>query len=110
MIELPTILLILFLHFFADFVLQTRQMSLNKSTSNVWLLYHVSVYCLPFLLIFGVKYAIINGILHLATDWVSSRINTYYWNRQNYRCFFINVGLDQTLHFVALFSTYVWLF
>lgn len=109
MIGLDVILLILFLHFVSDYVLQTSTMALNKSKSNYWLFLHSVVYTLPFLLI-GVEYAVINGAFHFITDWVTSRVKSSYWDKENYRMFFAVNGADQFVHVATLFATYVFLY
>lgn len=103
--ELKIIILIIILHFISDFLLQIDWMSKNKSSNNVALIVHCIVYSLLFFFI-GIVYAIINGVLHFVIDYFSSRLTSKYWQTQNYRVFFIIIGLDQTLHFICLFGTY----
>lgn len=96
--------LILFVHWFADFVLQTRKQATNKSTSNYWLAKHVLVYTLC-LVPFGWKYALINGAAHFCTDWVTSRASSYFYKKTDFHKFFSVIGFDQYLHVIVLLHT-----
>jgi len=91
-------------HFVGDFVLQTDKMAINKSTSNKWLLIHLGVYT-SVLLIFGLKFALVNGILHLVTDYITSRATSYLWKKGDRHNFFVVIGLDQTIHMISLYLT-----
>ena len=103
---LGSILLILFLHFFADFILQNDYMAQNKSSSNKALGLHVLLYSLPFIII-SPLYALINGIAHFITDYISSRITKKLWQKQEVHWFFVVIGLDQLAHYSMLFSTFI---
>lgn len=91
-------------HFVADFIFQTDRMALNKSTSSRWLTSHVCVYTL-FLIPFGPKFALINGLAHWITDFISSRMTTALWKQQKRHLFFVVIGLDQAVHMTCLFAT-----
>lgn len=101
---MTNILLVIWIHFVADFIFQTDKMALNKSTSNKWLLSHVSVYTIP-LLWFGWKFALINGAAHFATDFCTSRWTSALWKKQKRHEFFIVIGLDQAIHMTTLILT-----
>jgi len=103
--EITTIVLLIWVHFFADFVCQTDKMAINKSSSNKWLSIHVGIYSL-FLIPFGIEFAIVNFFLHYITDYISSRVTTKLWIAEKRHWFFVVVGLDQALHMTALMVTY----
>lgn len=96
--------LIVWVHIFADFFLQSRKMAENKSSSNSWLTKHILVYSLC-LVPFGWKYALVNGIAHWMTDWVSSRFTSKYYKKANWYMFFGVVGIDQGMHLTVLLNT-----
>src|SRR6185369_10854612 len=99
-----TLLAIFWLHFIADFILQTDEMALNKSHSFKWLSLHALTYGIPFLL-FGWKYAIINSAAHWLVDCVTSRCTAYLWKHEQRHWFFVVIGLDQAIHMTVLVLT-----
>lgn len=101
-------ILLIWTHFVADFLFQTDKMAINKSKNSYWLLYHVGVYGL-FLLPFGVLFSLVNVALHFLTDYISSRITTKLWLKNERHWFFVVIGADQALHLTALVLTYEWL-
>ena len=107
--ELVPLLVIVWLHFVSDFILQTHEMAINKSKSNVWLTKHIVAYTVPFVIVFGTTYAIINGVLHWMTDWCSSRTNSYFWAKGDTHNFFVSVGADQAVHMTTMILTFIWL-
>lgn len=102
------ILILVWLHFVADFVLQSDKMAKGKSKDNVILLSHVAVYSLPFLY-FGIMYAIVNVFLHFCIDYVTSRATGKLWAKGEVHWFFVVIGLDQALHLTSLILTYHWM-
>ena len=114
------IMTVIAIHWVADFVLQTDWQAKNKSKNNFALLFHVTTYtiCIFVCGIFflanqltleNIKiwelWALANGIVHFAVDYVTSRINTYLWNKGRVHDFFVMVGFDQVIHYACLFGS-----
>ena len=99
------ILLLICIHFFADFILQNDKMALNKSKSNRWLGMHCLIYTLPFIL-FGIEFGLIVGATHFIIDYITSRINSYLWGKGKRHWFFVMIGFDQFLHITTLILFY----
>lgn len=99
---------LVWIHWLADFVLQTDTMAQNKSKSTKWLSIHVTVYSIPFL-IFGLKFAIMNGLLHFVTDFITSRLTSYLWQKGDRHNFFVVIGLDQAIHLTSMILLAWWL-
>jgi hypothetical protein len=113
-ITLFAICAILVAHWIGDFIMQSDWHAQNKSKSNFVLFHHVMMYSIPMYFV-GVLllplhlffiWVIINVILHFITDYITSRITSKLWAKDDKHNFFVVVGLDQTLHFLALFSTF----
>lgn len=107
-----TMIFILYAHLVGDFVLQTDWMATNKSSSLTALSVHVGVYTLvmaiasiAFHSASPVSFVIVNGILHFATDSITSRISASYWKREERHAFFVTIGIDQFIHAVTLLVT-----
>jgi hypothetical protein len=112
---------LLFVHWVADFVLQSHWMSVNKSKRFDALLLHATTYTGVLLvgagLILGVHqieslalFVGVNGLLHLATDFVTSRITSRLWQLKREHDFFVVVGLDQFIHQATLATTLWFIF
>jgi hypothetical protein len=127
---LGQVLLILFFHWVADFLLQTQDMATQKSKSLYWLTQHVKSYMFGMLPITGLiifcggtlggcfSWWIINGALHWCTDYATSRWTSKLYATQqfytpnkylkilNFPAFFSVIGLDQWIHYACLFTTF----
>lgn len=111
------LIFILFSHFISDFYLQSTWMAENKSKCFIALFSHVLVYIIGLLcgvalfnlffpLIFDLKqlaiFIVFNFCGHFVTDAITSRVNKYFWKKQDYRSFFIGIGIDQFIHSATL--------
>lgn len=121
MISFYTLVSFCFIHWIVDFYFQTPYMSMNKSKSNAALAMHVMVYAigLTAMMILNENYFIssvaiihwivLNTIAHFFTDYVTSRATSALYEKKNYHDFFIVIGIDQFIHAVTLFGTFIWL-
>mgnify|MGYP000657414365 CR=1 FL=1 len=117
MTPLYQFLALLTVHWVADFILQTDWQAKNKSKRNDALGRHVGVYTLALALaaplIFGwnspaaIYFVLVNGALHFATDWCTSRVSSRLYAKGDVHNFFIVVGLDQLIHQFTLAATMV---
>lgn len=120
------ILILCIFHFVGDFILQTDEMAINKSSSNKWLTKHVNAYITPFAL-FYLAYTfihnltwheialpffaiIINFLLHWIVDYNTSRATTRYHQAGERSKFFKMIGFDQLLHHLSFITIHIILF
>ena len=108
--------LILIVHFLADFALQTHEQATNKGHSNVWLIYHVGTYTAIWSLVFfilpvvedmntffgWITFVFLIGIPHYIVDWCTSRIGKPFWKNGDLHNGFVVVGFDQVIHYLCL--------
>lgn len=124
------VLVILIAHFVADFIFQSHYLAINKS-SSVWaLIQHIIIYALSFYIIFGLSWyplyyilninitaqtwlqltigiTVVNSLLHYFTDFFTSKLTRYFWNKKDYHNFFVIIGFDQLLHTGLLIYSYI---
>lgn len=117
-----TILYILFVHWIADFVLQTEWQATNKSKNFEALTDHTAVYTVVFwFAMLGYNWVIKGGsssalgvlffciitfLCHTSTDYFTSRVNAKLWEEKKVHNFFVSIGFDQFLHFAQLLITF----
>jgi len=102
------IVILLFVHWIGDYVLQTNEMAANKANGVRWLSIHVAVYAVAlfcFALFFfevaaALYFVLANAALHWVTDFLTSRTATKYKNRP--RIYFPIIGLDQFIPAASL--------
>jgi uncharacterized protein DUF3307 len=107
-------LFLLSAHWVADFLCQTHWQASNKSKNNVALSRHVLNYTIVmwafalFLLppTASAYFAAITFITHFATDYVTSRISSKLYAKQDWHNFFVVIGLDQLIHQVTIAATF----
>ena len=114
-----------FLHFIADFVLQSREMGKKKSSEAKWLLSHLAIQFLVFIPFTNWKFALVNTIIHGFIDsniWNGYKALAFWRIKQNPQhpllilnddfqdrwkywddhLFYTFIGLDQMLHGLTL--------
>ncbi len=121
-INIWVVLVILTMHWIADFILQTDGQAKGKSKNLGYLLQHTVVYSLffiiPITILWGnghtttnyifmsLSFSSVTFICHTIQDYFTSRLNSKLWAEGQVHDFFISVGLDQLLHFIQLILTY----
>jgi len=113
------IIILLFIHWVADFLFQTKDMATNKSKSNMWLFTHVSTYTTVYgavgLFFFPpmqvIGFCAATFFFHFITDYFTSRLTSKLYAAKKYYgfpSFFSVIGGDQWLHFVQLILCYTY--
>jgi hypothetical protein len=116
------VLILFFLHFIGDFVLQSHWMASNKSKNVKALMAHVGIYAcviavLPTIMLVlqmiscfsWLVFVVLNLVIHFIIDFTTSKITSKLWMKQSWHNFFVVVGLDQFLHALTLVTTLAWL-
>lgn len=127
MISTVAVLAIVVAHFFADFVAQSGYMATKKSSSFTVLCQHALMYGAVFSSVYilfrtlvgmglgesyfpsalnVVNWLVVNTLIHLCVDYVTSKRNSKLYNLEDKHDFFVGVGLDQLIHYVTLILTY----
>ena len=120
------ILILCVLHYIGDFLLQTDEMAINKSSSNEVLTDHVNAYMSPFSLFYAIYTLlfltgigalalalfaiIINFLLHWIIDYNTSRATARYHQAGERSKFFKMIGFDQLLHHLSFIGIHLIVF
>jgi len=108
MISIKTIIILIWIHWMADFSFQLPILATNK-WENLWaLITHTFIYSLPFFF-FGFWFAVLNGISHGCVDFVTSKITHALYEKKRYYRFFVIIGLDQAIHLSIILMLYKYL-
>lgn len=121
-----TIILILLSHWVSDFILQSNWMSTNKSKSFPVLIAHTLTYSVAMCVMITIltefnmlidKYVysyilflLIMFITHTIIDFITSKINSKLWDKNEVHWFFTSIGFDQWLHYLTIFITINYLY
>ena len=118
-------ILIIVMHYIADFIMQDEKWALGKSKNLTPLLKHTTTYSiLWFLPVWGVSGDLLNSfafvgitfIAHTLTDYFTSRVVSKMFERGYYGSPIPNlgafsiIGFDQVLHYLQLIFTWYFLF
>jgi phage-related holin len=105
-------------HYVGDFILQSDEMALNKSSSWFWLAVHVLTYTMMvscgFLTLelnhgYVARFFIMTFVTHFVTDAVTSRVSAKLYVNNQRHWFFCTIGFDQLVHLWTLGATIAWL-
>ena len=109
-------ILILIVHFLADFALQTHEQATKKSSEIKWLLYHITTYTFVWSITFFILpireglynfygwwiFTLLIFLTHFLTDFITSRIGKPFWKNNDFHNGFVVVGADQVVHYITL--------
>lgn len=113
MIPVELAILVMLFHFLADFVCQSHEMATKKATSLTWLLIHIGAYTAVLFLCMwptiglnaALTFCSLNGLLHLVTDFFTSKGTRHFFQKGDYHNGFVVVGIDQFIHVSLLLIT-----
>lgn len=108
------IILLIWVHFAADFIFQNDKIALNKSSSIKYLALHSIIYGGTFVILapyivnhyWGYMLFLSNTILHFIVDFFTSKLTTYLWKEEERHWFFVVIGVDQSIHITSLILIY----
>lgn len=113
------IVLILFMHLLADFLLQGSVLRKLKTSKILYLLLHVGIYTTFFLLLSpllltmtfkeSLIFSGINGGAHLVVDFITSWFKRLYWEKKE-SVYVAIISVDNIIHLSILIYTYFVLF
>jgi len=108
---------LLLAHFVSDFVTQTVEMGLKKSSNIEILTKHIAFLTLALVVlllplvspVMAVVIAFTNGAIHWVVDFATSRIAKKFYQEQRMYAFWKVIGIDQLIHTAVLLLTYSYL-
>lgn len=116
---IKTLVVIFILHVFAGFFLQSNRISKLKREKNRYLLEHVGLYTLVFIILSpvllgltilqGLVYSLINGVLHLIVDYFTGKLKVKLIDKNEVK-YNLTIVMDYTIHLIILVSTYFYMY
>jgi NhaP-type Na+/H+ or K+/H+ antiporter len=120
--QLIVLCYLLLVHYIADFIVQSQKSAENKSHSFRALWEHIFSYyafslvsiCLPALLISPtntlniglIYYVACVSVLHMITDFFTSKFNAKMYKSKKTKLFWVGIGGDQLLHQIQIIYFY----
>lgn len=125
------LIIILFIHFVADFLFQSRQMGVKKSRNIYWLVAHIYVYSiitfLGWIFFFNLNLKMSFELIsltvfsHFLTDYITSKISSKFYLKSKKSkslkeskyfewLFWSTIGFDQLIHAITLILTFKYIF
>jgi membrane-bound metal-dependent hydrolase YbcI (DUF457 family) len=125
------LIIILFIHFVADFLFQSRQMGVKKSRNIYWLVAHIYVYSiitfLGWIFFFNLNLKMSFELIsltvfsHFLTDYITSKISSKFYLKSKKSkslkeskyfewLFWSTIGFDQLIHSITLILTFKYIF
>lgn len=109
-----TIIYWLTAHYICDFLLQRNDDTTNKNHSINSLINHTIMYSITMGFFYFISssnnydyliFTITMFLTHTFIDFITSKIETYLYRKNNIKGFFNIVGIDQLLHYITIFLT-----
>lgn len=107
-IPVSTVLVLIWLHFIGDVVLQSKGLNYFKNKDISYLVHHSTLATIPFIW-FGLKFVCIVWCTHIVIDYCISYMLTLNRGKSSYSLV-VTGGFDQALHLSAIFITYILVF
>lgn len=120
MIPLYTVFTFGILHWLFDFKFQSGKMATQKSHCAKALCSHVCVYSIGLVLMAILNHSYFasfdgivlwvttNSAFHLMTDYFTSKLSSALYKENDMHNFFATIGVDQFIHNITLFGTFVY--
>jgi hypothetical protein len=113
------IIILILMHAVGDFFLQGHKLSKLKALKLPYLVEHVGIYTLLFIVLSpvilgltflqGLVFSLLNGCFHFVIDYFTGKEKAKYVNTDESK-YLISVGIDHSLHLVILIGSYMLLY